>query len=178
MTWEGGGWCDVPVCTPEYFKPFTSCKMVLWICSGKEDLNVKVVSIQTTELMAKWSEGESVVPCSCTWKKEVQGPNLAGRWPFEVKNKEMAKLKGLGYVFIPCCSMYVIPFPRAWHLGIPPLCSPAWTGATSTLLCCRVSTASMVFVWGSSASCCNVQVKCTASSLSSLERVERIAVDH
>lgn len=180
VTWEGGVWYDVPVCTSEYFKPFISCKIVLWICLGKEDLTVKVVSTQTTGLMAKWCGGEGVVPCSCIWKKQVQAPNLEGRQPFEVKNEEISKLKGLGYVFIPCCRKYVIPFPMTWHLGIPPLCLHLWTGATGTLLCCRVATVSVVFIWGSSASCCNVQVKYTASSPSFLcwsERVEGTAVD-
>lgn len=50
----------------------------------------------------------------------MQTPNLEARWPFEVKNKEISKPKGLGYVFIPRCRKCVIPFPVAWHLGIDP----------------------------------------------------------
>lgn len=125
VTWEGGGWCDVSLCTPEYFKPFTSCKMVLWIFSGKEDLNVKVVSTQTTESMAKWSGGERVVPCSYSWKKQVQAPNLEGRRPFEVKNKEISKLKSLGYVLYHVVGSMSFPSPQPGFWGsLPsvPLC--------------------------------------------------------
>lgn len=80
FTWHGQeGWCDVPVCTPGYFKPSTSCKVVLCICSGREDLSGRVMSIQTAELMARWTGGERVVPWSHVWNKRVQAPNLEGR---------------------------------------------------------------------------------------------------
>lgn len=69
-----------------------------------------------------------MVPSSCICKKRVQAPNLEGgkegRRPFEVKDKDISKLKGLEYVF----RKYVIPFSIAWHLGIPSLCFRVRTG--------------------------------------------------
>lgn len=51
-----------------------------------------------------------------TWKE--------GRRPFEIKDKGIFKLKGLGCVL----RKFVIPFSTAWYLGIPSLCSPVRTG--------------------------------------------------
>lgn len=112
MMWKGVGWWDVPVCTPEYFKPFASCEEVLWISSDKEDLNVKVVSTWTTELRARWSGEESVWPHSYIWKEQEQVSKLEGRQCFEVKNKEISKLKGFALVVYHVVGS--IQFPSLW----------------------------------------------------------------
>jgi len=133
------------------------------------------MSTQTTELMAKRSGGERAVPCSCIWRKQVQAPDREGRRCFEVQNKEISKLKGIGYVFIPCCRKYVVAFPVAWHLGMPPLRSPERAGATGTAFCCRAAAGSPRGLgWGSSASPHDAQVKHSASSSGFLCWSERV----
>lgn len=51
--WKEGN--DVAACSPRRCKAFASWKVMLWFSSGREDLNVSVVSTRSTDLRGKRS---------------------------------------------------------------------------------------------------------------------------